>query len=141
MSHPFPSPSLQPVNPSALSRLGTVASPASAGSQQAINMLKEQNRLLTKVSDVWGEKIPLGRLGEEAGWDGPGEGIQGSGKCSFSLANRGHCKEGHTGCSWGAPIMQLFAECPWAGMGHPHQREETVRNAGHERVWALWLGL
>ncbi|NWY96912.1 SAPC2 protein, partial [Loxia curvirostra] len=40
-------------NPSsALSRVVPVTSPASTGSQQAINMLKEQNRLLTKeVSD------------------------------------------------------------------------------------------
>ncbi|XP_010283325.1 PREDICTED: suppressor APC domain-containing protein 2-like, partial [Phaethon lepturus] len=39
----------KPANPSsALSSLVPVVSPASAGSQQAINMLKEQNRLLTK---------------------------------------------------------------------------------------------
>lgn len=51
MSYPFPSSSLQPANPPpALSRLVPVVSLASAGSQQAINMLKEQNRLLTKVS-------------------------------------------------------------------------------------------
>uniref|UniRef100_A0A669QBG3 Suppressor APC domain containing 2 n=1 Tax=Phasianus colchicus TaxID=9054 RepID=A0A669QBG3_PHACC len=44
---------------SALSRLTPTAlavSPASAGSQQAINMLKEQNRLLTKVSRDGGEE-------------------------------------------------------------------------------------
>lgn len=64
MPHPFPSPSLQPVHPSsALSRLGPATSPAPAGSQQAINMLKEQNRLLTKVSGVQREKIPF------AGWE------------------------------------------------------------------------
>lgn len=60
MSHPFPSSSLQPANPSsALSRLGPVVSPASAGSQQAIIMLKEQNRLLTKVSEDTGGGDPL----------------------------------------------------------------------------------
>ncbi|XP_053940402.1 suppressor APC domain-containing protein 2 [Cuculus canorus] len=43
----------KPANPSsALSRPVATTSPASSGSQQAINMLKEQNRLLTKeVSD------------------------------------------------------------------------------------------
>ncbi|NWX06399.1 SAPC2 protein, partial [Caloenas nicobarica] len=48
----------KPVNPSsALSRLGPVVSPASAGSQQAINMLKEQNRLLTKEVTDKSERI------------------------------------------------------------------------------------
>ncbi|KAK1192039.1 SAPC2 protein, partial [Pygoscelis papua] len=48
----------KPVNPSsALSRLAPVASPASAGSQQAINMLKEQNRLLTKEVTDKSERI------------------------------------------------------------------------------------
>ncbi|NXT95905.1 SAPC2 protein, partial [Anhinga rufa] len=48
----------KPVNPSsALSRLVPVASPASAGSQQAINMLKEQNRLLTKEVTDKSERI------------------------------------------------------------------------------------
>ncbi|NXL36240.1 SAPC2 protein, partial [Glaucidium brasilianum] len=42
---------------SALSRLVPVASPASAGSQQAINMLKEQNRLLTKEVTDKSERI------------------------------------------------------------------------------------
>lgn len=63
MSQPFPSSSPQPGNPSStLSRLAPTApvvSPASAGSQQAINMLKEQNRLLTKVSGDDGEEIHL----------------------------------------------------------------------------------
>lgn len=72
MSHPFPSSSLQPANPSsALSRLVPVASPASAGSQQAINMLKEQNRLLTKVSGGTGGGHPLGGeagRGRGVGW-------------------------------------------------------------------------
>lgn len=64
MSHPCPSSSFQPGNSSsALSKLVPVASPASAGSQQAINMLKEQNRLLTKVS------------GGTGGGDPPGEGL------------------------------------------------------------------
>lgn len=58
--HFFPSSSPQPGNStSALSRLTPTApavSPASAGSQQAINMLKEQNRLLTKVSRDGGEE-------------------------------------------------------------------------------------
>ncbi|KAM6047805.1 suppressor APC domain-containing protein 2 [Chlamydotis macqueenii] len=46
------------VNPSsALSRLVPMASPASAGSQQAINMLKEQNRLLTKEVTDKSERI------------------------------------------------------------------------------------
>uniref|UniRef100_A0A8C6NC42 Suppressor APC domain-containing protein n=1 Tax=Melopsittacus undulatus TaxID=13146 RepID=A0A8C6NC42_MELUD len=59
LSHPFPSSFLQPANPSsALSRLVPVVSPASAGSQQAINMLKEQNRLLTKVRGEKGKEIP-----------------------------------------------------------------------------------
>ncbi|XP_062361803.1 suppressor APC domain-containing protein 2 [Cinclus cinclus] len=45
-------------NPSsALSRLVPVASPASTGSQQAINMLKEQNRLLTKEVTDKSERI------------------------------------------------------------------------------------
>ncbi|NXK80367.1 SAPC2 protein, partial [Amazona guildingii] len=45
-------------NPSsALSRLVPVVSPASAGSQQAINMLKEQNRLLTKEVTDKSERI------------------------------------------------------------------------------------
>ncbi|KAM9271428.1 suppressor APC domain-containing protein 2 [Morus bassanus] len=48
----------KPVNPSsALSRLVPVASPVSAGSQQAINMLKEQNRLLTKEVTDKSERI------------------------------------------------------------------------------------
>ncbi|NXL68374.1 SAPC2 protein, partial [Chordeiles acutipennis] len=42
---------------SALSRLVPTASPASAGSQQAINMLKEQNRLLTKEVTDKSERI------------------------------------------------------------------------------------
>ncbi|XP_054076647.1 suppressor APC domain-containing protein 2 [Rissa tridactyla] len=42
---------------SALSKLVPVASPASAGSQQAINMLKEQNRLLTKEVTDKSERI------------------------------------------------------------------------------------
>ncbi|XP_049689234.1 suppressor APC domain-containing protein 2 isoform X1 [Accipiter gentilis] len=47
-----------PANPSsALSRLGPVVSPASAGSQQAIIMLKEQNRLLTKEVTDKSERI------------------------------------------------------------------------------------
>uniref|UniRef100_A0A8V5H7M6 Suppressor APC domain-containing protein n=1 Tax=Melopsittacus undulatus TaxID=13146 RepID=A0A8V5H7M6_MELUD len=41
----------------ALSRLVPVVSPASAGSQQAINMLKEQNRLLTKEVTDKSERI------------------------------------------------------------------------------------
>uniref|UniRef100_A0A672UEV9 Suppressor APC domain containing 2 n=1 Tax=Strigops habroptila TaxID=2489341 RepID=A0A672UEV9_STRHB len=41
----------------ALNRLVPVASPASAGSQQAINMLKEQNRLLTKEVTDKSERI------------------------------------------------------------------------------------
>ncbi|XP_064324705.1 suppressor APC domain-containing protein 2 [Phalacrocorax carbo] len=46
------------VNPSsALSRLVPVVSPVSAGSQQAINMLKEQNRLLTKEVTDKSERI------------------------------------------------------------------------------------
>lgn len=65
MFQPFPSSSSQPGNPSsALSRLAPTApvvSPASAGSQQAINMLKEQNRLLTKVSGGDGEETRLQR--------------------------------------------------------------------------------
>uniref|UniRef100_A0A8C3NTC2 Suppressor APC domain-containing protein n=1 Tax=Geospiza parvula TaxID=87175 RepID=A0A8C3NTC2_GEOPR len=45
-------------NPSsALSRLVPVTSPASIGSQQAINMLKEQNRLLTKEVTDKSERI------------------------------------------------------------------------------------
>ncbi|NWT22027.1 SAPC2 protein, partial [Cardinalis cardinalis] len=45
-------------NPSsALSRLVPVTSPASTGSQQAINMLKEQNRLLTKEVTDKSERI------------------------------------------------------------------------------------
>ncbi|NXJ95652.1 SAPC2 protein, partial [Corythaixoides concolor] len=48
----------KPANPSsALSRLLPAASPASAGSQQAINMLKEQNRLLTKEVTDKSERI------------------------------------------------------------------------------------
>ncbi|NXO60930.1 SAPC2 protein, partial [Aramus guarauna] len=48
----------KPANPSsALSRLAPVVSPASAGSQQAINMLKEQNRLLTKEVTDKSERI------------------------------------------------------------------------------------
>ncbi|XP_054705210.1 suppressor APC domain-containing protein 2 [Grus americana] len=48
----------KPANPtSALSKLVPVASPASAGSQQAINMLKEQNRLLTKEVTDKSERI------------------------------------------------------------------------------------
>ncbi|NXT37006.1 SAPC2 protein, partial [Pelecanoides urinatrix] len=48
----------KPANPSsALSRPVPVASPASAGSQQAINMLKEQNRLLTKEVTDKSERI------------------------------------------------------------------------------------
>ncbi|XP_074911497.1 suppressor APC domain-containing protein 2 isoform X1 [Buteo buteo] len=48
----------KPANPSsALSRLGPVVSPASAGSQQAIIMLKEQNRLLTKEVTEKSERI------------------------------------------------------------------------------------
>ncbi|NXG58792.1 SAPC2 protein, partial [Hemiprocne comata] len=48
----------KPVTPSsALSRLVSVVSPASAGSQQAINMLKEQNRLLTKEVTDKSERI------------------------------------------------------------------------------------
>lgn len=92
MGHLCPSSSLQPANPSsALSRLVPVASPASAGSQQAINMLKEQNRLLTKVSGDTGGGDPLGGgLGEDMGRDWSGEGIRGSRKCSFSLASLGH---------------------------------------------------
>ncbi|NWW09458.1 SAPC2 protein, partial [Oreocharis arfaki] len=42
---------------SALSRLVPVTSPASTGSQQAINMLKEQNRLLTKEVTDKSERI------------------------------------------------------------------------------------
>ncbi|NWH24954.1 SAPC2 protein, partial [Grus americana] len=48
----------KPANPtSALSKLVPVASPASTGSQQAINMLKEQNRLLTKEVTDKSERI------------------------------------------------------------------------------------
>ncbi|NXJ79034.1 SAPC2 protein, partial [Trogon melanurus] len=48
----------KPANPSsALSRLVPVVSPASAGSQQTINMLKEQNRLLTKEVTDKSERI------------------------------------------------------------------------------------
>ncbi|NXW33936.1 SAPC2 protein, partial [Phaetusa simplex] len=48
----------KPANPSSgLSKLVPVASPASAGSQQAINMLKEQNRLLTKEVTDKSERI------------------------------------------------------------------------------------
>ncbi|XP_062446915.1 suppressor APC domain-containing protein 2 [Rhea pennata] len=51
----------KPTNPSsALNRLGPAApvvSPASAGSQQAISMLKEQNRLLTKEVTEKSERI------------------------------------------------------------------------------------
>ncbi|KAK2514182.1 Sapcd2 [Columba livia] len=48
----------KPVHPSsALSRLGPATSPAPAGSQQAINMLKEQNRLLTKEVTDKSERI------------------------------------------------------------------------------------
>ncbi|NXV52501.1 SAPC2 protein, partial [Uria aalge] len=48
----------KPANPSsALSKLVPVASPAPAGSQQAINMLKEQNRLLTKEVTDKSERI------------------------------------------------------------------------------------
>ncbi|KAM6399998.1 suppressor APC domain-containing protein 2 [Rhynochetos jubatus] len=48
----------KPANPSsALSRLVPMVSPASAGSQQAINMLKEQNRLLTKEVTDKSERI------------------------------------------------------------------------------------
>ncbi|XP_027522753.1 suppressor APC domain-containing protein 2 [Corapipo altera] len=48
----------KPANPSsALSRLVTTVSPASTGSQQAINMLKEQNRLLTKEVTDKSERI------------------------------------------------------------------------------------
>ncbi|XP_061208996.1 suppressor APC domain-containing protein 2 [Neopsephotus bourkii] len=48
----------KPANPSsALSRLVPLVSPASAGSQQAINMLKEQNRLLTKEVTDKSERI------------------------------------------------------------------------------------
>lgn len=64
MSHPCPLSSPQSANPSsALSRQVPAPSPASGSSQQAINMLKEQNRLLTKVSGVWGQEIPAGRGG------------------------------------------------------------------------------
>ncbi|XP_056361402.1 suppressor APC domain-containing protein 2 isoform X1 [Oenanthe melanoleuca] len=49
---------LETANPSsALSRLVPVMSPASTGSQQAINMLKEQNRLLTKEVTDKSERI------------------------------------------------------------------------------------
>ncbi|KAM6110365.1 suppressor APC domain-containing protein 2 [Pterocles gutturalis] len=48
----------KPANPSvALGRLVPAASSASAGSQQAINMLKEQNRLLTKEVTDKSERI------------------------------------------------------------------------------------
>ncbi|XP_054030360.1 suppressor APC domain-containing protein 2 [Dryobates pubescens] len=48
----------KPANPSAaLSRQGPMVSPASAGSQQAISMLKEQNRLLTKEVTDKSERI------------------------------------------------------------------------------------
>nr|XP_021145377.1 suppressor APC domain-containing protein 2 [Columba livia] len=48
----------KPMHPSsALSRLGPATSPAPAGSQQAINMLKEQNRLLTKEVTDKSERI------------------------------------------------------------------------------------
>ncbi|KAM8796735.1 suppressor APC domain-containing protein 2 [Eudromia elegans] len=48
----------KPANPSsALPRPGPVVSPASAGSQQAISMLKEQNRLLTKEVTDKSERI------------------------------------------------------------------------------------
>ncbi|NXS63025.1 SAPC2 protein, partial [Brachypteracias leptosomus] len=47
----------KPANSSALSRLVPGASPAPAGSQQAINMLKEQNRLLTKEVTDKSERI------------------------------------------------------------------------------------
>ncbi|NXI40927.1 SAPC2 protein, partial [Galbula dea] len=48
----------KPVNPSsALSRQVPMVSPASASSQQAINMLKEQNRLLTKEVTDKSERI------------------------------------------------------------------------------------
>ncbi|XP_027752756.1 suppressor APC domain-containing protein 2 [Empidonax traillii] len=48
----------KPANPSsALSRLVPTVSPASTGSQQAINMLKEQNRLLTKEVTDKSERI------------------------------------------------------------------------------------
>ncbi|NXE96059.1 SAPC2 protein, partial [Menura novaehollandiae] len=48
----------KPANPSsALSRLVPATSPASTGSQQAINMLKEQNRLLTKEVTDKSERI------------------------------------------------------------------------------------
>ncbi|NXF73086.1 SAPC2 protein, partial [Sclerurus mexicanus] len=54
----IPSPSSQPANASpGLSRLVPTASPASTGSQQAINMLKEQNRLLTKEVTDKSERI------------------------------------------------------------------------------------
>lgn len=61
----MPSSSLQTANPSsALSRLVPVMSPGSTGSQQAINMLKEQNRLLTKVSRGRGGGDVLGGVGK-----------------------------------------------------------------------------
>ncbi|NXL50389.1 SAPC2 protein, partial [Podilymbus podiceps] len=47
----------KPANPSALSSLVPVVSPTSTSSQQAINMLKEQNRLLTKEVTDKSERI------------------------------------------------------------------------------------
>lgn len=44
-----------------------MVSPASAGSQQAINMLKEQNRLLTKVRGEKGKEIPWREAGRGGG--------------------------------------------------------------------------
>ncbi|NXN99023.1 SAPC2 protein, partial [Rhinopomastus cyanomelas] len=47
----------KPANASTVSRQVPLVSPASAGSQQAINMLKEQNRLLTKEVTDKSERI------------------------------------------------------------------------------------
>lgn len=120
----IPSSSLQTANrSSALSRLVPVTSPASTGSQQAINMLKEQNRLLTKVSGGTAGGHALGVAGNGRGWDGAREGMTGSGRGSFSLTRLGHPREGCMGCTWRPSGTQL---CPavcwvsqWQGWGIP----------------------
>lgn len=75
----IPSSSLQAANPSsALSRLVPVTSPASTGSQQAINILKEQNRLLTKVSGGGDGGDALGGAEKGRGWNRAEEGMTSS---------------------------------------------------------------
>lgn len=102
----------------------------SPGSQQAINMLKEQNRLLTKVSRGRGGGDVLGGVGKGTRnslirWDGTREVMTGSGKCSFNLARLGHPRKGCVGCMWrpsGTQLCPAVSSCllgeSVAGMGH-----------------------